>query len=161
MYNTFKYLLIIFFLVLNKTSLISFVAHTSVRTPIGYRNIVGLKLGELVYSYHESLGILACRVTKINIKHVDQVIRLQVGSELILTLPEQSFYSVLRKQWVQVQALVVGEQLLADCNQPVLVSSVEQINNVHDIYQIELDKVANFFVTTSRIIVASSKSTQA
>lgn len=161
MLNIFKNLIILFILVLNQASVLSFVAHTVVRTPLGYRNIASLGQGDFVYSYHERLGVLACRVTKISIKSVDQVIRLQIGSELILALPDQFFYSVLRKKWAQAKDLLVGEQLLADCNQPVLMLAVEQLNQSHDIYQIELDKVANFFITSSRIIVAGFNNNQA
>jgi len=119
----------------------------------GYRAINSLRGEDLVRSYRESEGVVNCKICQAGAKVEPWVIEIWLEDEVITASPDQYFYSVSFKGWRMAQALVRGEQLLADSSSPVIVRDAHKIEKELTLYNLAVAETQTYFVSKSRVLV--------
>lgn len=80
------------------------------------------------------------------------IFELKIGSESILVTGEHPFY-VKEKGWVKVKDLIIGDVLYLENKSYENVISIREISWDDNVYNIEVAKHHNYFITRLKILV--------
>ncbi|MEO5643559.1 MAG: polymorphic toxin-type HINT domain-containing protein [Bacteroidia bacterium] len=133
---------------------ICFAKGTLVYSKSGLVPIESIQIGDSVFTY-DSLAnrIELGQVTNILSHQANEIYSLQTTNQRILATADHPFY-VEGKGWTSVNKLQVGDKLRTNIN-----GNFEEIKNLQltsqsvSVYNIEVDKNHNYFVTNNKILV--------
>jgi hypothetical protein len=129
------------------------VAGTLVLTPMGYRAIETLQVGELVLASDPETGVVKeCQILQTFVRDVSTVLDIQVGEEIITCTPEHPFW-VPEQGWTQAGMLQVDVELLTRENDIVLVATIEQREGQFAVYNFEVEELHTYFVSDYSVLV--------
>ena len=116
-----------------------FPAGTPVAVENGYRNIEELRVGDLVWAWHEATGDLALKpVVQTMRRDSDALVALRLGSDTVQATPEHPFW-VSGQGWKVAGELVVGDELLRSDGQAMRVGQGRAPDRAkHPVYNVEV-----------------------
>jgi hypothetical protein len=130
-----------------------FVAGTLILTPTGYQAIETLQVGDRVLAGNPETGeVKECRVLQTFEREVSQVLAVQVGDESITCTAEHPFW-VTGKGWVKAGQLAVGDLLMTQNHEVVLVEAIESQTGRVKVYNFEVEDLHTYFVSSVKILV--------
>ena len=131
-----------------------FPAGTPVAVENGYRNIEELRVGDLVWAWHEATGDLALKpVVQTMRRDSDALVALRLGSDTVQATPEHPFW-VSGQGWKVAGELVVGDELLRSDGQAMRVGQVEhQTEQSTPVYNVEVADWHTYLVSWWMFIV--------
>ncbi len=137
---------------------VCFVAGTKVLTEVGLVNIEDIKPGMKVYSKNELTGEVELKEVKETfINYVDyDMTKVTVNGEVIESTDGHDYYEVA-KGWIDACELEVGDKILNNNNEEVIVEKVETIKHEGDklttVYNFEVVDNHNYYVGESSVLV--------
>ena len=116
--------------------------------------IQNIKVGDTVYSYNfKTNKVELSNVVNKFSRKAKEYYKINAGKEIINVTAEHPFY-VAGKGWIKVKDLQVGDVLKSiNNNSNVKISSIKVVEEVIIVYNIEVNKNHNYFVTGSSILV--------
>jgi RHS repeat-associated protein len=131
----------------------SFTPETLVATPEGAVPISSIEVGDLVWAWDEASGQVVEREVTAVLSGVDEdIARLSVGGETIVTTPNHPFYAPGRG-WIEVGKLAVGETILRLDGSQATVEAIEVVSSPQVMWDITVDGVHTFTVGQLDLIV--------
>lgn len=132
---------------------VCFTKGTLIYTKNRHIPIDSLKIGDLVYSYNFENNIIeeSQVVNKIH-SEVNSIYKICLENESILVTAEHPFY-VFNKGWIPVKELKLGDKLRLSTNNGVEIKDIKISNVKTIVYNIEVEKNNNFFITNMKILV--------
>lgn len=118
--------------------------------------IKDIQVGDYVLAYDEVLGITSReRVTETFVKQTDEILKLTIGNDEIITTWNHPFYSVNYNNWVTADSLVVGDNVLDSNGNYVVVSNSEKLYNANptEVYNLTVENAHTYYVGTEKILV--------
>ncbi len=131
----------------------SFTAGTEISSAKGLRPIEEIKVGDMVLAFDEKAGKTDLfPVTKLFRRTAEKILTLQVGDELIEVTPEHPFF-VSNIGWVKAKDLKIGDMLSTAEGETIAVSRIESRIGAVQVYNFEVDKAHNYFVSNTEVLV--------
>ena len=139
------------------THIVCFTKGTLVHTPKGLIKIEEIKSNDNVYSYN-LVGDSIAIDTVVNIlnRYTDHIYKIKAGNEIIEVTAEHPFY-VVGKEWVKAKDLKQGDKLKTDSKSSLVISDISFSEVEVMVYNIEVNKNKNYFVTKSKVLVHNKK----
>lgn len=112
------------------------------------KNIENIQEGDDILSYnHETNEVESSVVGSVSTHEVDKVIRLTINNEdVIITTPEHPFY-IKDKGYQMAKSLEFGDEVLNSSKDFVFISTIEEIEESHTVYNLHgVNDNNNFFV---------------
>jgi hypothetical protein len=132
-----------------------FAAATPVRTSTGFRPIESIQAGDSVLSYNEADGAFVySRVLNTFVKTTQQLVRVVVGQDTLLTTPEHLFRTT-NAEWYTAGALFPGMSLVM-AGGPGTVVSIQWIDSTLTVYNFEVAETHTYTVGLSQTVVHNS-----
>jgi intein/homing endonuclease len=105
---------------------------------------------------HDSLEV----DTVVNVlnRYTDHIYKLKVGNENIEVTSEHPFY-VVGKNWVMAKDIKVGDKLKTSSKSELTISEINYNQVEIMVYNVEVNKNKNYFVTKSGVLVHNKKIT--
>jgi Pretoxin HINT domain/A nuclease family of the HNH/ENDO VII superfamily with conserved AHH len=129
------------------------VAGTLILTPTGYQAIETLQVGDWVLAGNPETGeVKECRVLQTFEREVSQVLDVQVGDETITCTAEHPFW-VSGEGWVKAGQLAVGDLLMTQNHEVVLVEAIKPQTGRVKVYNFEVEDLHTYFVSELGILV--------
>lgn len=139
------------------TMIVCFTKGTLVNTPKGLIKIEDIKVQDNVYSYNlVSDSIIVDTVANVLNRYTDHIYKIKVGSEIIEATSEHPFY-VVGKEWVKAKDLKQGDKLKTSSKSTLTISEINYKEVEVMVYNIEVSKNKNYFVTKSKVLVHNKK----
>jgi hypothetical protein len=132
-----------------------FAAATPVRTSTGFSPIESIQAGDSVLSYNEADGAFVySRVLNTFVKTTQQLVRIVVGQDTLLTTPEHLFRTT-NAEWYTAGALFPGMSLVM-AGGPGTVVSMQWIDSTLTVYNFEVAETHTYTVGLSQTVVHNS-----
>ena len=130
-----------------------FPAGTPVAVASGYKNIEDIKVGELVWSWHEETGDLALKpVLHTMQREADALVQLRLGADVVQATPEHPFW--VNGGWKVAGELVVGDAVLRSDGLTMPVSEVShQTEQPTTVYNFEVADWHTYLVSWWMFVV--------
>ena len=131
-----------------------FVEGTIVNTPEGFIPIEEIEKGQVILSMDIETGTVEHDIVESSIHSDAEVIfRISLESgETVMVTSEHPFYLSDRK-WVKASNIKVGDLLVDMNNEEVAVVKIEQMEADRTVYNIQVRKNENYFVSRSKVLV--------
>ena len=130
----------------------SFTPETLVATPDGPVPISSIELGDLVLAWDESTGeVVERRVVAVSSHPDDQIARLVIDSEIVLTTPDHPFYT-LEHGWTEAGHLSLGDHVRT----PLGRGNVESVFSAQfsgNLWNLTVEGAHSYFVGTGQWLV--------
>ncbi|UYZ63418.1 polymorphic toxin-type HINT domain-containing protein [Hymenobacter weizhouensis] len=130
-----------------------FVAGTPVAVEGGYKNIEEVRVGDLVWSWHEETGELALKPVLQTMRHeATTLVELQVGPASVVTTPEHPFWTPAG--WVEAGRLEEDARVLRSDGQLVGLHEAEhRIGEPVPVYNVEVADWHTYLVGEWMLVV--------
>jgi hypothetical protein len=139
------------------THIVCFTKGTLIHTPSGFKEIESIVNGDNVYSYNlNNDAIEVDTVVNILSRHTDHIYKIKAGAELIQVTSEHPFY-LPSQGWVKAKDLKVGDILKNKSAIEVKITNIDFSEVEVMVYNIEVNKNKNYFVTKSKVLVHNKK----
>ncbi len=118
--------------------------------------IKDIQVGDYVLAYDEALGIVGkYRVVETYVKQTDEIVKLSIGNDEILTTWNHPFYSVEYNDWVVADSLVAGNHVLNSNGEYVTVKCSEKFSDVNliEVYNLTVENAHTYYVGSENILV--------
>lgn len=138
-----------------KNSKACFIAGTAVLTASGAVDIETIVAGDLVWSKNPETGERALkRVVQTFVNETDELVRVSVNGEVIVTTPEHPFY-VPSKGWTGAIHLRAGDILVLHNGKYVIVEQVQHeiLEHPIQVYNFEVEDFHTYYVGDSSVLV--------
>jgi len=149
--NKLLYFVSIFLLIPINALFAGFAAGTLIKVPGGYREIEQLKQGDFVYSVNKNGSISINKITKTTSYFSSKAICIVLYEDVIITALKQKLYELNGNQWIKAKSIVSNMQLLSGNNKKAMVYDVSIIDQEIEFFDIRLDDVHTFCVSTDDI----------
>ena len=131
---------------------------TLVKTPKGDRKIENLAVGDLVNSYDfDTNRLVNKRILKLHENWTQHLIDINLGEEVITSTRQHQFWSENTKEWLPAIKLKSKMKLKAKNGNLFKIKSVKTYLLTSTTYNLEIDKVHNYFVGTTGILVHNGR----
>ncbi len=130
-----------------------FAASTLVKTPRGYQTIESLDIGDFVYSITPQRTFKLSKVTHTTSYALPHAIKIVTENDIIIAAPKQKFYLPHDSKWISAKKIRFNNHLGTSpkaCTQEFKIYSQCIIT---DFFDIRLDDLHTFCVSTDGIIV--------
>jgi len=132
---------------------VCFKAGTLIMGEKGKINIEKIKIGNRVYSYNEKTKKTELStVDKIFKRSTGEIFELAIGKETIWVTRGHPFY-VVNKGWTKVGDLKIGDEIKTQYQKTIRVNSYKIHTGEFIVYNIEISKNHNYYVSNNRILV--------
>ena len=143
-----------------------FVAGTKVYTPNGYKNIEDIKIGDIVYSYNETMNRMELDyIVDTYIHKDDKIYTLYVGKEKIEVTPYHRVYAKTKYDrhgnWVPVNELTEEHFIFTSHKQWQRIRQIGYKVQDSVVYNLEVNNNHTYYVTESNYLVHNAKVPQA
>lgn len=132
-----------------------FVAGTEIITNKGSIAIENIRPGDVVLSYNESAQHAEYKeVKQVFERETEELVNISIDESIIKTTPEHPFY-VVDKGWTPAKYLNVGDKLLRNDGQDVIIKSVsaELLSESQKVYNFEVADNHNYYVGEIPVLV--------
>jgi RHS repeat-associated protein len=132
---------------------VCFIKGTIVIGDQGNVNIEDIQVGDKVYSYNEETKESELSIVeRIYKRKTGEIFELAIGKEIIWVTREHPFY-VIKKGWTKVGNLKIGDEIKTQYQNVAKVGSYKIHTGEVTVYNIEVSKNHNYYVSDSRILV--------
>lgn len=130
-----------------------FAAGTLVKIPGGYTPIENLQVGDFVYSITPQRTYKLSKVTHTTNYALPKSIKIITANDIIIAAPKQKFYLPHAQKWISAKKISFKDHLgtgNAACTQEF---TTVHLDRVTDFFDIRIDDIHTFCVSTDDIIV--------
>lgn len=132
--------------------LLCFVKGTLVYTSDGLKPIEDIEIGDKVWSYDEIKKQNELKkVLSLSRNTTKQLLELSINNSKIICTPEHPFY--IKGNWVHAKDLKIGNLVVNDKGHLIKVDDIKIIDNIENVYNLEIDGNHNYFVSEHKILV--------
>lgn len=130
-----------------------FVADTVVYTPGGYVAIQDLSIGDEVFAYDCSDGLIREQITSVSQGTTGHLVRLIIDGAIINVDHDHKFYVPLEHCWLTASNLAIGQHILCGLSKTEPIRAIDKHSQVATVYNISLANHHNYLVSPRAIVV--------
>ncbi|AZB26252.1 DUF4280 domain-containing protein [Chryseobacterium bernardetii] len=125
----------------------------------GYAAIETISVGDYVTAFDQDKHTEVLKqVTGVYVNHTESLCRLYIGDEIIESTSAHRFWSLTHNDWINAEDIESGNLLMDATGKSVIVEKTEKIAGNFKTYNLEVDEVHNYFVSSLDILVHNGKS---
>ncbi|MBP9765346.1 hypothetical protein KBD08_03340 [Candidatus Babeliales bacterium] len=130
-----------------------FAAGTLVKTPKGYQPIESLQIGDFVYSVTPQRTYNISKVTHTTSYAQPTAIKMVTENDIIIAAPRQKFYLPHEQKWISAKKIKCDNHLGTSQKTCAKEFTIYSQTKLTDFFDIRLDNLHTFCVSTDDIIV--------
>lgn len=148
-----RYIYLLFFALIFQSIYPGFAAGTLVRTPLGYKNIENLNIGDFIYSYDTRGNTYVDIIKHISTHQNARSFGVMVEDYFVTVSPDQRFYLPNEKKWRKAKDLLTDDVILISNKNTASVKLTICFEDEIQFFDITLENIHAFCVTTKDIVV--------